>query len=122
MATVTITHAPSDYQCPYCALAAGVDADGQQDIVRRTAEAIALVSPHWWPNNHGNLLVGPVRHYENLYELPAEAGHAVHDLVREVAIAMRRTYGCGGGLHAAAQRASRQPERLALPRARVSPL
>jgi histidine triad (HIT) family protein len=68
----------------------------QQDIVRRTAEAIALVSPHWWPNNHGNLLVGPVRHYENLYELPAEAGHAVHDLVREVAIAMRRTYGCEG--------------------------
>jgi histidine triad (HIT) family protein len=37
------------------------------------------------------------RHYENLYELPDEAGHAVHDLVREVAIAIRRTYdGCQG--------------------------
>jgi histidine triad (HIT) family protein len=96
MTMVTITHAPSDYQCPFCALAAGVDADRQQDIVRRTAGAMAFVSPRWWPNNHGNLLVVPVGHYENLYELPDEAGHAVHDLVRDVAIAMRSTYGCEG--------------------------
>jgi histidine triad (HIT) family protein len=94
--TVTITHAPSDYQCPFCALAAGVDADRQQDIVRRTAGALAFISPRWWPNNHGHVLVVPIRHYENLYELPPEAGHAVHDLVRDVAIAIRRTYGCEG--------------------------
>jgi histidine triad (HIT) family protein len=37
----------------------------------------------------------PVRHYENLYLLPSRAGHA-HDLVREVAIAIRQTYGCQG--------------------------
>jgi histidine triad (HIT) family protein len=42
------------------------------------------------------VLVVPIRHYENLYGLPADAGHAVHDLVREVAIAMRHTYGCDG--------------------------
>jgi histidine triad (HIT) family protein len=96
MTRVTITHAPSDYQCPFCALAAGVDADREQDIVRRTAGAMAFVSPRWWPNNHGNLLVVPVKHYENLYELPTEAGHEVHDLVRAVAIAVRRTYGCEG--------------------------
>jgi histidine triad (HIT) family protein len=96
MATMTITHAPTDYQCPYCTLVDGSDAERQQDIVRRTAEAIAFVSAHWWPNNHGNVLVGSVRHYENLYELPAATGHAVHDLVQEVAIAMRRTYRCAG--------------------------
>ena len=96
MATVTITHAPSGYQCPFCALATGADADRQQDIVRRTAEAMAFISPHWWPNNHGHVLVVPVRHYENLYDLPSEAGHAVHDLVRDVAIAVRRTYRCDG--------------------------
>jgi histidine triad (HIT) family protein len=39
---------------------------------------------------------GGHQHYENLYELPAEAGHAVHDLVRDVAIAIRCTYGCDG--------------------------
>lgn len=93
---MTITHAPPGYQCPYCALAAGVDVDRQQDIVRRTAGAMALISPRWWPNNHGHVLVVPIRHYENLYELPDEVGHAVHDLVRDVAIAIRASYECEG--------------------------
>jgi histidine triad (HIT) family protein len=94
--TMTISHAPPGYECPICALATGVDADQQQDIVRRTTVAMAFISPRWWPNNHGHALVVPIRHYENLYELPADAGHAVHDLVRDVAIAIRRTYGCEG--------------------------
>jgi histidine triad (HIT) family protein len=93
---VTISHTPPGYQCPFCALAAGADTDRLQDIVRRSAGAIAFISPRWWPNNHGHVLVVPIRHYENLYELPAEAGHAVHDLVRDVAIAIRGTYGCEG--------------------------
>jgi histidine triad (HIT) family protein len=96
MTTMTTTHTPTGYQCPFCALAAGAKADQQQDVVRRTSRAMAFVSPRWWPKNHGNVLVVPVQHYENLYELPAEAGHAVHDLVRDIAIAMRRTYDCEG--------------------------
>jgi histidine triad (HIT) family protein len=95
--SVTISHAPPGYRCPFCALVVGVDADRQPDIVRRTAGAMAFISPRWWPSNHGHVLVVSARHYENLYELPDEAGHAVHDLVREVAIAIRRTYhGCQG--------------------------
>jgi histidine triad (HIT) family protein len=94
--TVAITHAPPGYQCPFCALASGTDTARQQDIVRRTAGALAFISPRWWPNNHGHVLVVPVGHYENLYDLPDEAGHAVHDLVREMAIAIRSTYGCEG--------------------------
>jgi histidine triad (HIT) family protein len=96
MAIVTITHTPADYQCPFCALATEADADREQDIVRRTAGAMAFISAGWWPNNHGHVLVVPLRHYENLYDLPPEAGHAVHDLVRDVAIAVRRTYQCDG--------------------------
>jgi histidine triad (HIT) family protein len=57
---------------------------------------MAFISPRWWPNNRGHVLVVPIRHYENLYDLPAKAGHAVHDLVRDVAIAIRRTYECEG--------------------------
>jgi histidine triad (HIT) family protein len=37
----------------------------------------------------------PDAHRENLYDLPARYGHAAHDLVRDVAVAMRETYGCG---------------------------
>jgi histidine triad (HIT) family protein len=42
------------------------------------------------------VLVVPNVHYENLYELPSRYGHAIHDLAREVAIAIRQTYGCDG--------------------------
>jgi histidine triad (HIT) family protein len=30
----------------------------------------------------------PNAHYENLYDLPSPYGHAIHDLAREVAIAI----------------------------------
>lgn len=95
---MTTTHEPAGYQRPFCRLAAGGEdpLNSQGDIVRRTAGAMAFVAPRWWPNNPGHVLVVPVDHHENLYDVPAEAGHAVHDLVREVALAIRSTYGCAG--------------------------
>ncbi|WP_034263105.1 HIT family protein [Actinospica robiniae] len=95
---MTITHAPAGYVCPFCRLAAGGEdwLNSQRDIVRRTPEAMAFIAPRWWPNNLGHVLVVPTGHYENLYGLPPDAGHAVHDVVREVALAMRDTYGCDG--------------------------
>ena len=38
----------------------------------------------------------PTEHHENLYDLPATDGHAVHDAVREIAVAIRHTCGCEG--------------------------
>ncbi|MFF0609197.1 HIT family protein [Nocardia tengchongensis] len=35
-------------------------------------------------------------HYENIFDPPPEFGHAVHDVVRQVALAMRPIYGCDG--------------------------
>lgn len=68
----------------------------QQDIVLRTERAMAFVASRWWPNNRGHVLVVPTDHHENLYDLPALDGHAVQDAVRDVAIAIRHTYGCDG--------------------------
>ncbi|WP_344235314.1 HIT family protein [Kribbella hippodromi] len=68
----------------------------QQDIVLRTAGAMAFVASRWWPNNRGHVLVVPDEHHENLYDLPPRYGHAVHDAVRAIAIAIRHTYGCDG--------------------------
>jgi histidine triad (HIT) family protein len=92
------THEPPGYSCPFCQLVSGVETarNSQRDVVCRTPGAIAFISPRWWPNNQGHVLAVPLGHYENLYTLPREAGHAVHDLVREVAIAIRSTYGCDG--------------------------
>ncbi|MFI5698150.1 HIT family protein [Kribbella sp. NPDC051586] len=91
-------HEPDGYDCPFCRLAAGLgDAlTTQHDIVLRGEHALAFVASRWWPNNPGHVLVVPTAHHENLYDLPPTSGHAVHDLVREVAIAIRSTYNCAG--------------------------
>lgn len=91
-------HEPAGYDCPFCVLADGRPngVNALNDVVVRTRDALALISPHWWPNNHGHVLVVPLAHHENLYDLPPDAGHAVHDLTREIAVAIRTTYGCDG--------------------------
>jgi histidine triad (HIT) family protein len=91
-------HEPSGYQCPFCAVLAGGDTvrPSQDDVVVRRERATALIASAWWPGNHGHVLVVPNAHYENLYDLPGEYAYRVHDLSREVAIALREVYGCEG--------------------------
>jgi len=91
-------HAPDDYECPFCLVAGGGEDQftKQRDIVLRTDRAMAFVASRWWPNNRGHVLVVPIAHHENLYDLPAVDGHAVHDVVREAAVAIRHTYDCDG--------------------------
>jgi histidine triad (HIT) family protein len=95
---MSITHAPPGYQCPMCDLLAGrsTPIDDVRDIVMRAEGAAAFVASQWWPNNPGHVMVVPTGHYENLYSIPAVAYAAVGDLVREVAVAIRATYGCDG--------------------------
>ncbi|MFF0612731.1 HIT family protein [Nocardia tengchongensis] len=91
-------HEPAGYDCPFCFLLVGGETplDSPRDIVLRTDQATAFTASRWWPNNHGHVLVIPNAHHENLYDLPPEYGHAVHDVVRAIAIAMRATYACSG--------------------------
>lgn len=91
-------HEPPCYECPFCLLQTGVFDELNQptDVVAVTELAYARVSPKWWPANPGALLVIPRAHHENLYDLPAETGHAVWDLTQQVAVAIRKTYGCDG--------------------------
>lgn len=71
-----ISHAPSGYACPFCAIVAGHDngLSGPADVVLRTADAFALVAAHWWPHDPGHVLVVPAAHHDNLYDLPAAVG------------------------------------------------
>ena len=93
-------HEPPGYRCPFCDLVAGredergINTPG--DIVRRSELATAFISPRWWPKNHGHVLVVPNAHHENIYDLPPSSGHAVHDLVREIAVGLRQSYDCAG--------------------------
>ena len=91
-------HEPPDYACPFCLLQRGVhnERNAADDVVAVTPLAFARISPTWWPANHGAALVIPREHHENLYDLPRDVGHGLADLVQQVAVAMRASYGCDG--------------------------
>src|SRR4051794_22665207 len=57
---------------------------------------MTLVNIKWWPNNPGGCLVVPIKHYENVYELPARLGSPIQAAVREVAVALKSALGCDG--------------------------
>lgn len=92
------THAPDDYDCPFCRVQDGVHNDRNQpgDVVAVTDLAYARIAPKWWPANAGAALVVPRAHHENLYDIPQDVGHAVWDLTQQVAVAMREAYDCEG--------------------------
>ena len=91
-------HAPEAYACPFCRLVGGVETDHNRrsDVVWQDAATTAFVSPKWWRDNPGHVIVIPNRHVENLYEIDDELLGAVHATARRVAIAMKRAYGCAG--------------------------
>jgi len=54
------------------------------------------MSPRWWPNNAGHVLVVPNDHVETLYGMSDGALGAVYGTARRVAAAMKASYGCEG--------------------------
>ncbi|MFC8599495.1 HIT family protein [Isoptericola sp. NPDC057191] len=85
-------HEPPGYDCPFCDL----PAEREAEVVYRDERVFAIVAPRWWPRNPGHLLVVPVAHHENLYDLPAADGHAVFDVTQRLARVMRAVYDCDG--------------------------
>lgn len=91
-------HEPKEYACPFCRLVRGGESayNSLQDIIYQDELATAIVSPRWWPNNPGNVMIISNQHFENIYDLPSEYAHRIQDIAREVAIAMKEAYKCAG--------------------------
>jgi histidine triad (HIT) family protein len=94
------SHAPANYRCPFCALAGGMVCPGlhstQGDIVCRDGDAMAFIASHWKEANAGHVLVVPIRHFENLYEIPDDVGSAIFGMSRRIALALKLGYACDG--------------------------
>ncbi len=93
------SHAPPDYDCPLCRLVRGdpqPDWNALDDVVLREPEVLAFVSPVWWPNNAGHVIVIPTEHIENMYGLPDDIAARIHNAARRIALALKSTYDCDG--------------------------
>jgi histidine triad (HIT) family protein len=93
-------HAPENYVCPFCLLVQGIKNEQvysvQSDIVYHDETVTAFVSSHQWPNNHGNVIIVPNEHFENIYDLPLTYAQEIHRVARMLAIAMKTVYACDG--------------------------
>ena len=93
-------HAPENYQCPFCAVVNGVENEEtltvEADVVFRGEHVTAFISAHQWPNNHGNVVIVPNEHYENIYDLPIHYAEKIHEVARAGALAMKQAFSCDG--------------------------
>ena len=93
-------HAPEHYLCPFCLLIRSIahepTAAMHPDIVYHTSAVTALLSAHQWPKNHGNVIVVPHEHFENIYDLPLYLASPLHELVTMLALALQTVYACEG--------------------------
>jgi histidine triad (HIT) family protein len=92
-------HSPENYVCPLCQIARGEITDhGNQEesVVYRDDTITVFVAGKFWKSNPGHVIIIPNKHIENLYDMPEEAGHAIFDFSKRVAIALKETYECDG--------------------------
>ena len=93
-------HAPENYHCPFCLLIEGTENEHvhsvQSDIVYHDKMVTAFMSSHQWPNNHGNVIVVPNEHFENIYDLPIQYAQNIHRIAKHLALAMKTIYACDG--------------------------
>ncbi len=91
-------HQPLDYICPICNLVNGKESEFNKlsDIVFENERILAFISPKWWPNNPGNVMVVPKSHFENIYDIPDELLGELNIIAKKIAVAMRIEYGCDG--------------------------
>ncbi len=89
-------HAPKNYNCPFCHFANGENTEynSQDDIVYKDKFVTAFVSPKWWRNNPGHVIIIPNKHYEHIYDLPLDYATEIHRVVREIALAFKKVYKC----------------------------
>lgn len=91
-----ISHAPPRYRCPFCRNVRAAEADHSLEVVYRDDDVLVKMNPRWRPNNPGSVLVMPVDHYENIFDLPVDLAAPIHRAARSTAAAMKAAFDCDG--------------------------
>ncbi len=93
-------HAPENYLCPFCLLVQHVENEKvysvQSDIVYQDKLITAFIGSHQWPRNHGNTIIVPNEHFENIFDLPDPYSQEIHRVTRMISLTMKKVYACDG--------------------------
>lgn len=93
-------HAPENYECVLCLPAKGIESDKtmmkQADIFYKDDLVIAAINSKFIETNPGHVIIFPMQHYENIYDLPDEVGARVAKIARQIAMAMKEIRKCDG--------------------------
>lgn len=93
-------HEPLNYICPFCLVVSGIENNSvqtkQADVFYKDDFITAFIASFWWTNNKGNVIIIPNKHFENIYDLPSDYSYRVHNLEKEIALALKNVYGCDG--------------------------
>ncbi len=88
------SHAPPDYACPFCRNIRDGTADHPLEVLYQDDDVFVKMNPKRSPNNPGNVLVIPIEHHENLFNLPDRLATPIHRAARDAAVAMKTAFGC----------------------------
>ena len=68
----------------------------RNDVIHQGELVTAFIGSHQWPRNHGNTIIIPNEHFENIFDLPDRYPLAIHKVARMIAFAMKEVYACDG--------------------------
>lgn len=93
-------HAPPEYICPICLAVAGIESANtmmrQKDIFYKDDLVMAVVNSKFVGNNPGHVIVVPLDHYENLYDIPDKIAERIVKVSKRIAIALKEVRQCEG--------------------------
>lgn len=87
-------HAPKNYVCPICLAIKGIENEQtmikQADIVYKGRSVMAFIGSKFIMTNPGHLIVVPVKHYENIYDLPDPVAAKIFFIARMLAVVLKK--------------------------------
>ncbi|MBI2028808.1 HIT domain-containing protein [Candidatus Gottesmanbacteria bacterium] len=91
-------HQPKDEPCSICIFLSGRETEHNKrsDIVFEDKNTIAFISPKWWINNPGHVIVASKKHFENIYDIPDNTLSRVYVIAKKISIALKEAYQCEG--------------------------
>ena len=60
----------------------------REDIVFENDDIVAHISPKWWINNPGNVIVIPRKHVENIYDISENLLCEINKVAKRIALAI----------------------------------